>query len=61
MSAFESKMQQGGDAALREASWFFEKKGPVWETLRAVTARLSDLNIPYAVVRGVAADCSDVE
>jgi hypothetical protein len=54
MTGFESQMQQGGDAALREASRFFEKEGPVWETLRAVTARLSDLKIPYAVVGGMA-------
>jgi hypothetical protein len=54
MTGFESQMQQGGDAALREASRFFEKKGPVWETLRAVTARLSDLKIPYAVIGGMA-------
>jgi hypothetical protein len=36
MTGFESQMQRGGDAALREASRFFIKEGPVWETLRAV-------------------------
>ena len=53
MTAFELKMQQGGTAAVQEASRFFMNQGPVWETLRAVTARLSELHIPYAVVGGM--------
>jgi hypothetical protein len=54
MTAFESQMPQGGSAALREASRFFVKEGPVWETLHALIARLSELKIPYAVIGGMA-------
>lgn len=33
---------------------FFEKTGPVWETLRALAARLNEADIPYVVIGGLA-------
>jgi hypothetical protein len=54
MSAFDLKMRQGGDAAVREAAKFFMRDDPVYQTLRGVTARLQELKIPYAVVGGMA-------
>lgn len=54
MEAFEDKMQQGGGAAIREASKFFMKKDPVHASLERITRRLQELNIPYAIVGGMA-------
>lgn len=39
---------------MREASRFYMKEGPVYETLQRMTVRLAELNIPYAVVGGMA-------
>lgn len=33
---------------------FFQKSGPVWETLRALEARLAESDIPYVVIGGLA-------
>lgn len=33
---------------------FFEKSGPVWDTLRALEARLAKSDIPYVVIGGLA-------
>ena len=33
---------------------FFEKKGPVWETLRALENRLTEANIDYVIIGGLA-------
>jgi len=33
---------------------FFEKTGPVWETLRELQTRLDDAGIPFVVIGGVA-------
>lgn len=33
---------------------FFEKKGPVWETLRALERRLDEAGIPFVVIGGLA-------
>ena len=51
---FEEKMRKGGAAALLEASRFFMKEGPVYESLRRIAAKLAELRIPYAVVGGMA-------
>lgn len=47
-------MRRGGMAAIKEASRFFMRDDPVHQTLRAITRRLDDLGIPYAVAGGVA-------
>ena len=46
---FESRMQRGGDFALREVARFFMHDHPVDRSLRKITARLKDLEVPYAV------------
>lgn len=33
---------------------FFEKKGPVWETLRELEQRLNEAGIPYVIIGGMA-------
>jgi len=47
-------MSRGGGAAIEEASRFFMKQGPVWESLRRIASKLEDLKIPYAVAGGMA-------
>jgi hypothetical protein len=54
MIPFEEKMSRGGGAAIEEASRFFMKQGPVYESLRRIAAKLDELNIPYAVAGGMA-------
>jgi len=39
---------------VREGDQFFQRKGPVHETLRAIVKRLDAMGIPYAVVGGLA-------
>ena len=43
-----------GEAALREASRFFMKEGNVFKALEKISKRLEDLQIPYAIVGGMA-------
>ena|SRR5882672_7192322 len=54
MTPFEQRMSRGGGAAIEEASRFFMKQGPVWESLRRIASKLEDLKIPYAVAGGMA-------
>lgn len=51
---FEAFMRRGGTAALGLASEFFLRDDPVFRTLRAMTAKLEELGIPYAVAGGMA-------
>ena len=51
---FETFMQGGGAASLSNASEFFMRDDPVFKTLHGITAKLADLNIPYAVAGGMA-------
>lgn len=39
---------------LEEASLFFEKKGPVWDTLRKLVRRLDEARIDYVIIGGIA-------
>ncbi|UCF34693.1 MAG: hypothetical protein JSV78_05190 [Phycisphaerales bacterium] len=39
---------------ITEAGMFFEKKGPVWETLRRLADRLEEAGIDYVVIGGLA-------
>jgi hypothetical protein len=54
MTPFELRMSRGGGAAIEEASRFFMKQGPVYESLRRIAAKLEELKIPYAVAGGMA-------
>ena len=47
-------MRKGGGTAVREASRFLMGEGVVHQSLRRIAARLESLNIPYAVVGGLA-------
>jgi hypothetical protein len=54
MTLYEDKLDADLDWALREGSLHFEEKNQVHQTLRRITERLTKLNIPYAVVGGMA-------
>lgn len=47
-------MRRGGQAAIAEAGRFFMKEDPVHQSLRRIAARLNELEIPYAIVGGMA-------
>jgi hypothetical protein len=47
-------MSRGGAAALKQASCFFMRQDKVYDSLRRVTRRLNELEIPYAVAGGMA-------
>jgi len=51
---FDERMRRGGDAAVREACRFFMRNDNVYESLRRIAHRLTELNIPYAVAGGMA-------
>jgi hypothetical protein len=54
MLSHEQIMQKGGTAAIEEAGRFFMKEGAVHITLRRITAKLTELDIPHAVAGGMA-------
>jgi hypothetical protein len=54
MDTFDAMMERGGEAAIRAAGRFFMKDDPVHQTLRAITQRLTELQIPYCVAGGMA-------
>lgn len=54
MDNFELIMRKGGAVALEEVGRFFMGTDPVHRALQAITTRLEDLKIPYAVVGGMA-------
>lgn len=51
---FESRMLRGGATALREAGRFFMRDDAVHRSLRKITAKLEQMEIPYAVAGGMA-------
>jgi hypothetical protein len=51
---FDAKMRRGGDTALKEAEKFFMGTDAVYQSLRAIAAKLQELGIPYAVAGGMA-------
>ncbi len=53
MLSFEDMMRKGGAEAIAEATRFFMKDDRVHQSLRAITTKLKELNIPYAVVGGM--------
>ena len=54
MEAFETTMGRGGSAAIRQAGRFFMKADPVFQTLKAITRRLTELGIHHCVAGGMA-------
>ena len=54
MIAYEKQLDADLEWALREGSLHFQEKNAVHQTLRRITQRLNELNIPYAVVGGMA-------
>jgi hypothetical protein len=54
MTTYESKLAADLQAALRQGSMHFDEKSAVFHSLRKVTLRLSELNVPYAVAGGTA-------
>jgi hypothetical protein len=51
---FEDRMLRGGATALREAGRFFMRDDAVHRSLRKITTKLEQLEIPYAVAGGMA-------
>jgi hypothetical protein len=51
---YESRLRQGGDWMLREASAYFAGEGQLRSTLRRLTQRLEAAQIPYALLGGLA-------
>jgi len=54
MEPFEDRVRRGGNTALMELEKFFMGEGVVHTTLRRITAKLKELQIPYAVAGGMA-------
>ena len=52
--AFETHLNRDLQWALQEGSMFFEEKGGLHDTLRRITGRLRELNVPYAIAGGMA-------
>lgn len=53
-AAYETHLNENLQWALREGSMFFEEKGGLHHTLQRIARRLDELNVPYAVVGGMA-------
>jgi hypothetical protein len=53
-AAYETQLNRDLQWALQEGSMFFEQKSGLHLTLRNVTQRLRELNVPYAVAGGMA-------
>ena len=54
METFESNVRRGGSPALKEASRFFMQADVVYQSLRTIAEKLTSLNLPYAIVGGMA-------
>lgn len=54
MISYEEKLDRDRAWALLEGSMHFEKESAVHKTLQRITRRLEELNIPYALVGGMA-------
>ena len=54
MIAYEQQLDADVGFALREGSMHFEDSSKVHQTLRAITRKLNERNIPYSVVGGMA-------
>jgi hypothetical protein len=54
MIPFEAKMRQGGDAAIREVSRFFDGTDAYHDALHSLARRLDNASVPYAIFGGAA-------
>jgi hypothetical protein len=54
MRTYETELARQPDWAMREGSMHFDEKSAVHDTLRQMVARLKELNVPFAVVGGMA-------
>ena len=54
MRVYEKELDGDVDRALREGSMHFEEKSAVHDALREIVRRLRELNVPFAVVGGMA-------
>jgi hypothetical protein len=51
---YEQELDRDFEMAMREAAMFFDEKDKVHSTLRQITQKLNESNVPYAVVGGMA-------
>ena len=54
MVSYEAKLNHDATWALREGSMHFEKESAVYHALRKIAKRLDEMEIPYALVGGMA-------
>jgi hypothetical protein len=54
MQAYEDLLDRQPQWALVEGSMHFEEKSAVYQSLRAIAARLDELQVPYAIAGGLA-------
>jgi len=54
MLTYEAELSKDLGYALREGSMHFDEKSSVFRSLHKITSRLKELDIPYAVVGGMA-------
>jgi hypothetical protein len=54
MLTYEAQLARDLDYGFREGSMHFDEKSAVHKSLHKITSRLKELNIPYAVVGGMA-------
>jgi hypothetical protein len=54
MLTYEARLAEDLDFGLKEGSMHFDENSGVYKSLRKITARLSELQIPYAVAGGMA-------
>jgi hypothetical protein len=54
MLTYEAQLEADLEKGFREGSMHFDEQSAVHKSLRKITSRLKDLNIPYAVVGGMA-------
>jgi hypothetical protein len=54
VTSYEERLSSNSRWALSEGSKFFEDRSEVQDALRRITKRLTELNVPYVVVDGMA-------
>jgi hypothetical protein len=52
--SYEQRLRSNPDLVLREASLYFNQQGDLYKTLQDLTQRLDEVNIPYALIGGLA-------
>jgi hypothetical protein len=54
MERYEDTIRRGGEVALKNAARFFMADDPVHRSLRAIAAKLDEINVSYAIAGGMA-------